>query len=435
LIQIKANWRARREVVVRDCRRLPRPPPRAEDRGAGVVWQKRHCAKRFNGWLSMYDPLVRQSPNLAFLWPAIAAATASDMAALVAKQLADLAIGPSAAPAPEPQWATPHAIALELKTVRLRDYTVAEESQPALLCAPFALHGAAIADLVQGHSLAAALREAGLRRLLVTDWRSAGAEMRFLGIDDYLADLNVLVDEIGPPLDLIGMCQGGWMALTYAARFPAKVRKLVLAGAPIDIAAAPSALSALADSSPLATFHELVRLGDGLLPGQKVLKFWGPESVSAEDIRQLLQTEEVIDSPAFARLQSSFQSWYSWTVDLPGPFFLECVEKLYRRNEIATGSFVALGRTIDLAAVEIPVFLLAARDDELVAPPQLLATEHLLGTPAQNVRKAIAPCRHVGLFVGKRTLEDFWPKIVRWLGESSSIRAESVDESGIARVH
>jgi len=32
------------------------------------------------------------------------------------------------------------------------------------------------------------------------------------------------------------------MALVYAARFPAKVRKLVLAGASIDIAAASSAL-------------------------------------------------------------------------------------------------------------------------------------------------------------------------------------------------
>lgn len=434
LIQIKADCRARREALLRDCRCLPQAPLCTEDRGAGVVRQKRHFAKRFDGWLSMYDPLVRQSVNLAFLWPAIAAAATSDMAAMVAKRLADLAIGPSAAPTLEPQWATPHAIALELKTVRLRDYTVSATSPPALLCAPFALHGAAIADLAPGHSLAAALRAAGLQRLLVTDWRSAGAQMRFLDIDDYLADLNVLVDEIGPPLDLIGMCQGGWMALTYAARFPAKVRKLVLAGAPIDIAAAPSALSALADSSPLATFHELVRLGDGLLPGRKVLKFWVPEFVSAEDIRQLLQTEQAIDSPAFARLQASFRSWYSWTVDLPGPFFLQCVEKLYRRNEIATGSFVALGRRIDLAAVKIPVFLLAARDDELVTPPQLLAAERLLGTPAQNVRKAIAPCRHVGLFAGKRTLEDFWPKIVRWLGESPLIRAESLDESGVARV-
>lgn len=384
----------------------------------------------------MYDPRGRRSANLAFLWPAIAAAAASDMAALVARRFADFAVGPDGEPSPEPQWATPNAIALELKTVRLRDFSAAAaEGRAALLCAPFALHGAAIADLAPGHSLVAALRDAGLRRLLVTDWRSATAPMRFLGIDDYLADLNVLVDEIGAPLDLIGMCQGGWMALVYAARFPAKVRSLVLAGAPVDIAAAMSPLSALAESSPLASFRELVRLGDGLLPGRKVLKFWGPESLAAEDIRQLLQSEEAIGSPGFARLQAIFANWYAFTVDLPGPFFLECVERLYKRNELANGAFVALGRTIDLAAVKNPLFLVAARDDELVAPPQLFAAERLVGTPAHDVRKATAPCRHVGLFVGKKTLAEVWPRVVHWLGEDTAAGAETMQARGIERVH
>ena len=138
---------------------------------------------------------------------------------------------------------------------------------PTLLCAPFALHGAAIADLAPGHSLVAALREAGLARLFVTDWRSAQPDMRDLGIDNYLADLNVLVDHLGGHVDLIGLCQGGWMALLYAARFPAKVGKLVLAGAPIDIAAGISGLSAVAESSPIAVFHELVKIGDGRMLG------------------------------------------------------------------------------------------------------------------------------------------------------------------------
>ena len=383
----------------------------------------------------MYNPAARQSPNLAFLWPAFAAAAASDMAALVAKQLADFAVGPDGEPAHEPQWATPHAMALELKTVRLRDFSAASDDPPALLCAPFALHGAAIADLAPRHSLVAALRQAGLRHLFVTDWRSATGEMRFLGIDDYLADLNVLIDEIGAPVDLIGMCQGGWMALIYAARFPAKVRKLVLAAAPIDTAAALSALSALAEGSPLATFHELVRLGDGLLPGRKVLKFWGPERVADEDVREILQTKEPIGSAGFAKLSVLFRNWYAWTVDLPGPFFLQAVEKLYKRNELATGSFVALGQRIDLAAVKIPIFLLAARDDELVAPPQLFAAERLVGTPAHEVRKAIAPCRHVGLFVGKSALEDVWPRIVRWLGEAPVVASENAQACAIERVH
>ncbi|MBI5908713.1 MAG: alpha/beta fold hydrolase, partial [Betaproteobacteria bacterium] len=186
----------------------------------------------------MYEPTGRRLPHLAFLWPAFAAASASEIAGSIAKQFIGLtgATEESAATR-EPDWTTPNTIALELKTVRLRDFSAVQEGVPTLLCAPYALHGAGIVDLAPGHSLVAALREAGLGRLFVTHWRSANADMRFLAIDDYLADLTVLVDQLGGRVNLIGLCQGGWMSLLYAARFPAKVSKLVLAGAPIDIAA------------------------------------------------------------------------------------------------------------------------------------------------------------------------------------------------------
>ena len=55
--------------------------------------------------------------------------------------------------AQEPEGATPGKIALELHTVRLRDFTTAESGVPTLLCPPLALHGAAMADLAPGHSL------------------------------------------------------------------------------------------------------------------------------------------------------------------------------------------------------------------------------------------------------------------------------------------
>lgn len=373
----------------------------------------------------MYEPSGRQGPNLAFLWPAFAAASVSDMATLIAKQFAGLAVGPAVPSVPEPKWATPHKVALDLKTVRLRDFSTERDGPPALVCAPFALHGAAIADLAPGHSLVATLLEAGLRRLFLADWRSATPDMRFLGIDDDLAALNVLVDHIGDRADLIGLSQGGWMALVYAACFPAKVRKLVLVGASVDITAAPSALSMLVNKSPAIVFDELIRLGDGIVPGQRVLKFWGPESVTPKDIHELLQMDEPIGSAAFSKLAALFQAWYAWTIDLPGVFFLEVVEKLYKRNELATGNFSALGQKIALEEIRTPLFMLAARDDELVAPQQLFAAEHLVSTSPQNLRKVVVPCRHAALFMGKKTLEDAWPGIVHWIKEPPFVASDS----------
>lgn len=347
----------------------------------------------------MYEPANYQSPSLAFLWPAFIAAATSDIAASAAKHFANMAVGPAGDPAEEPTWATPHTIALELKTVRLRDFSLdAAAGTPALLCTPLALHGGAVADVAPGHSLVSALRNNGLHRLFVADWRTATPDMRFLGIDDYVADLNALIDHIGGPVDLIGLCQGGWVALIYAARFPTKIRKLVLAGSPVDIAAAPSALSDLAKITPLAAFEELVRIGDGIVPGVKVLKFWGVGSVLDDDIRQVLQADCTPGSPDFAKLQECFRSWYAWTIDLPGRYFLEVVDKLYKQNQLASGRFIALGRSLDLVDLHAPMFLLAAAKDELVAPPQLFAVERLVGSKRGDVRKQIVPGRHVGLF-------------------------------------
>jgi poly(3-hydroxyalkanoate) synthetase len=363
----------------------------------------------------MYQPASHHARNPAFMWPALLAASASELAAHFAKQFTSLAIGEDAERAPQPKWTTPHRLALELRTVQLRDFSTRADGRPCLLCTPFALHGSVVSDLAPGHSLVAALGDSGLTRLFVTDWRSASAEMRFLDIDDYLADLNVLVDEIGGPVDLIGLCQGGWMALIYAARFPGKVRKLVLAGAPVDTKAAPSVLSALAEGTALEVFREVVRLGDGLVLGRNVLQLWGPTTTETEEIKCLLATEEVSGLAAFARLEAAFREWYTWTVDLPGTYFLQTVEKLYKRNEIAAGTFEALGKRIDLASVKLPIFLLAARDDELVAPLQLFAVEQLVGTLSQNFCKRTANCRHLGLFMSKKVLREVWPEIVTWL--------------------
>jgi len=165
----------------------------------------------------------------------------------------------------------------------------------------------------------------------------------------------------------------------------------------------------------LALFNELVKLGDGRVLGHKVQRFWGQETLDTPTIHEMLQTLDPIGSPAFAALEATFREWHGWTVDLPGTYYLEVIEKLYKGNEIARGRFVALGERIDLAVLRIPIYLLAARDDELVAPAQLFATENLVGTPPHALCKAMAPCSHGGLFMGRNILSEYWPHIARWI--------------------
>jgi poly(3-hydroxyalkanoate) synthetase len=129
----------------------------------------------------------------------------------------------------------------------------------------------------------------------------------------------------------------------------------------------------------------------------------------------LLQSPHAIGSTAFQRLESRFRDWYASTLDLPGAYYLQVVEHLFKENRLATGHFVALGREVDLSELRCPLFLLAAQDDDVVALDQIFATEHLVGCQPYALEKAVAPCGHLGLFMGREILTHIWPDIAGWL--------------------
>ena len=135
-----------------------------------------------------------------------------------------------------PALATANRVRLDLRTMRLRDYGE-PGGIPTLVHAPFAGHTAMIADYQKGQSLIETLLANGIGHVALTDWKSATPDMKDLEIDNYLAELVVAIDDLGGRVNLVGLCQGGWMAAMIAARFPDKINSLVLAGSPIDTAA------------------------------------------------------------------------------------------------------------------------------------------------------------------------------------------------------
>lgn len=322
-------------------------------------------------------------------------------------------------------WTTPNAVALELSSMRLRDFSRSGSGQPVLICAPYALHRAEVVDFAGGHSIVESLQRGGIDRIYLTDWRSASPDMRYLSIDNYLADLNTVIDDIGSPVDLLGLCQGGWLSLIYAARFPEKIRRLVLVGAPVDLSV-ESALLQLVRSLPQAVFDQVVARGHGNVSGDEMLGFWG-RSASQQDAEATLQCSLSEDIPHDRELLDRFRRWYGETLDLPGTYYLQVVNWMFRENRIATGRFVALGREIRLHEVTAPVFLLVGQNDEVVPVEQALATARLLGTPPPFVEDAIEPSNHLGLFMGARTHANSWPRIARWLqSDLAGFRARTV---------
>ncbi len=357
-------------------------------------------------------------PVMPFVWPlmfaqSLGSATTSALYRYSEMWANALQAGPSQPPL---SWTTPNDIRLELPTMQLRDFHGPQTGQPVLLCAPYSLHGAIITDFAAGHSVVEVLRQSGTARVFVTDWRSATPSMRDYSIDIYLADLNVAVDDVGSPVDLVGLCQGGWLAVLFAARFPQKVRRLVLVGAPIDIRAGPSRLTEIADSLPVSVFESVVRCGDGRVLGKHASSLWGHVPAESE-IGNALQEEPAIDEDhRLIALKRRFDEWHARPLDLPGHYYMQVIQDIFKDNQIAEERFMALGRRADLGNIRCPIFLLAASEDEIVHPEQLLSVIHLVGTPGRHIRKKVEHCRHLSLFLGARTIAGAWGDIAAWLG-------------------
>ena len=80
----------------------------------------------------------------------------------------------------EPAWTTRNSIQLDLPSMRMREFSRAPTSNPAtLIIAPFALHGATIADFAPGHSIVETLQHAGVSPLLLVECKSATPSMPF----------------------------------------------------------------------------------------------------------------------------------------------------------------------------------------------------------------------------------------------------------------
>jgi poly(3-hydroxybutyrate) depolymerase len=319
-----------------------------------------------------------------------------------------------------PQLATHNVVRLDLRTMQLRDYSAPGSALlPTIVVAPYAGHTAMIADFQAGQSLMQTLGANGVGPLFLTDWKSATDDMKDLEIDQYLAELNACVDDLGGRVNLVGLCQGGWMSAMLAARFPHKVERLVLAGAPIDTDAGKGPIKRMAHACPVNFYGELVAMGGGLMRGEMMLAGWKGMHPEEHYLREQVELYQHIDDPDYIRRREAFERWYENPMNLPGRWYMQAITQIFKENRLAKGKFLALGRRLDLKAITGPVYLLAGDADDITTSEQVFDAAPLLGTAPGGIRQALVPGGHVGLFMGSRTLRETWPGIARWLAGSA----------------
>lgn len=373
----------------------------------------------------MIAPTTAKTPrfdhSVPWFWP-MAAAIEMEEAGLNLFERNCEAIAASAAieAPPPPEWATSNIVRLDLATMRLRDFTPDADAGtvPILVDPPYAGHASTIADYQNGQSLVETLLEAGAPRLYAMDWKSATQAMRDYDIDRYLAEMNVVVDDLGGRVSLVGLCQGGWLSAMFACRFPQKVASLVLAGAPIDTDAGDGPIKRLAQTLPLSFFKEMVVAGGGRMLGRFMLAGWKNMHPGEQYLGKFLDLYAHLEDSAYLKRTEAFEAWYENPIDLPGRFYIQAIDLLFKRNLFAKGEFRGLGSTLSLATISCPLFLLAGDRDDITTSEQVFAAAHLVSTPPGRIKKKLVPGGHIGLFMGSRTLKETWPEIGAWLIEN-----------------
>jgi poly(3-hydroxybutyrate) depolymerase len=325
-----------------------------------------------------------------------------------------------------PSWTTPHEIVFESPIARLRDFSTSRRRSliPTLVLPPQAGHDSCIVDYSSEQSQIGAILASGLQRALSLDWIGATPDTADASVEDYLEVIDRAVAHCGGRVNLIGDCQGGWLATLYAALEPERVNTLTIAGAPIDFHAGEpvihEVLSLLAPGGDLTFYESLVAAGGGVLKGKHMLSGFILIQPGTEISRQIELLWHIND-PNHVSRYSEFEDWFKYTQDVPGAFYLWIVRHLFRDNELISAKLEVDGRRVDLATLNMPLNLLAGATDHITPPDQVFALAQYASTPPDQVVRRISAGGHLGLFMGHEALHEHWPPLLAEVLSHSSV--------------
>lgn len=305
-----------------------------------------------------------------------------------------------------PTWLTPNQIVYEGHKVALRKFNPEHRGNPILFVAPEAGHNSHIVDYGPDQSLVQCALDCFPGDVYAVDKLPAGPEHTTYTIDDCIQSLKACIETIGEPVHLVGLCQGGWQSAVYSALFPANIKTLTLAAAPIDFHAGDALVTQWARALPFSYYEQMVQFGNGNMPGALIVQgfmLMNPYDRFVGDNVDLLSN---VANPVFIDRHRRFSQWYYYTQAVPGTMYLQIVDALFRQNRLVKGELEIFGQRVDLRRISHPLYLVAGQKDDITPAAQLFAAEQHVGS--EFVQKEIVPAGHVGVFMGKQVIREYW---------------------------
>ena len=279
---------------------------------------------------------------------------------------------------------TPGKVVLRNELVELIQYAPATATvgELPLLIVPPCINKFYILDLTEKNSF---VRHAIARgnTVFVVSWRNPGAEQGHLGWDDYLQ--QGVVDTLAAvrsicrtgQVNALGFCVGGTILAAALAALEAKGERpaasLTLLTTLLDFTDVGQ-LGLFIDPASVA-WREAALGAGGILPGKELaatFSFLRPRELLWNYVSNGYLKGEA--PPAFDLLY-----WNADSTNLPGPMYAWYLRNLYLENRLRSGALMSLGEPVNLAALKLPAFVYASREDHIVPWQTAFTSTTLLG--------------------------------------------------------
>lgn len=317
----------------------------------------------------------------------------------------------------------PSSVFLELPPARVRHYASTGRAGLAPVLIVYSMiNRPYLLDLQPRRSVVRHLTRAGAD-VYVMEWGDASALDRDLDMAECIGDfLPAAVSAVraahgGEPVNLMGVCQGGTMAVCHAALQPHSIRTLATFATPVDFHTPGNTLGRLVrdiEADNLATLP-------GNIPSALLnTVFVGLKPLRLLDQRYFAMPELCADDESLADFLR-MERWMYDSPNQPTAAVQTFVRDFYQRNALVQGSLRIRGRTVNPAAIDAPLFNAYALEDHLIPPESARALDSRVGSAV--VRSEALPGGHLGLFVGGQAHRELYPAYAEWLGRHGGLRA------------
>ncbi len=266
----------------------------------------------------------------------------------------------------------------------------------------------------------------------ITDWANARdvplSAGRF-GVDDYVDYLIRFLEEIGPGAHILAVCQPCVQALAAVAvmsedRHPATPRSMTLMAGPIDTRESPTVVNDLANGRPLAWFKRSVisrvpwrhpGRGRRVYPGfLQLTAFLAMNIDRHREAHRRLHDHIIAGETEKADRIRQFYEEYFAVLDLTEEFYIETIDRIFQKVELANGTYTHRGRLVRPDAIRHTALLtVEGGRDDICAIGQTAAAHELCSSLRPHLRRhhLQANAGHFGVFNGKRWQNEIYPVV------------------------